>query len=283
MRLACVVFLGLVACASSRPSGGGPDAADAEVADDGDVPDDGAVTDDGAPPDGPTDGASAIDAGDAAGPVDAAIDANNCSTQPCSLFPQCGCTAPLACDLDFTDLMGNSCRGVTAAGTEASACSLFTECAAGYVCAGGRCHEWCGADSDCPQPRALCAIPITNAGAPVTPTLTCSSNCDPVNIAAGGCPAGDKCGFFSVDRAGAPIRVVDCAPAGAGGHGTACTADSACAANTLCSTVSAQQRCRRVCNRTAGGQECATLPGTTCIGFTNPLTVAGVEYGVCAP
>jgi hypothetical protein len=283
MRLASAFVVLLVACASSRPSGtevdGATDgASDGEVAD-GAGGEDGASGPDGAGLDGASpDGAPAIDAA-----VDAAIDANTCPTQPCTLFPQCGCTPPLTCDIDFTDLMGTSCRGITTPGTETSACTTFTDCAAGYVCAGGRCHEWCGADSDCPQPRGLCAIPITDGTTPVTTTLTCSANCDPTNIAAGGCPAGQKCGFFSVDRGGMPLRVLDCAAAGPGAHGAACTADSGCAANTLCSTVSAQQRCRRVCNRTTGGQECATLPGTTCIGFTGPLTVAGVEYGVCGP
>ena len=50
-----------------------------------------------------------------------------------------------------------------------------------------------------------------------------------------------------------------------------------------CTTYNALQRCRRVCNRTTGGSECAVQPGTTCVGFTTPLVIGGTEYGVCAP
>ncbi len=284
MRRLCyaATLLIAVACASSRPSGGGVDAAADATGGDA-ASDDGAVSDDAAVDgaiDGPDDAAldGAID-----GPTDAAIDANTCPTQPCALFPQCGCTPPLTCDIDFTDLMGTSCRGVTVPGVENSTCTTFTQCAAGYVCAGGRCHEWCGADSDCSQPRGLCAIRINDGmGAQITPTLTCSANCDPTSIAAGGCPSGQKCGFFTTPRGAGTIRVLDCAVAGTGAQNAACTSDTMCAADFLCSTTTTQA-CRRVCNRTAGGQECATLPGTSCIGFTTPLTVAGIEYGVCGP
>ena len=70
---------------------------------------------------------------------------------------------------------------------------------------------------------------------------------------------------------------------GAGAIGAACTSDATCSSNTLCSTYNAQQRCRKVCTRPAGN-ECATVPGTTCVGFGTPgLVIGGTEYGVCAP
>ena len=69
----------------------------------------------------------------------------------------------------------------------------------------------------------------------------------------------------------------------AGAIGAACTSDATCSSNTLCSTYNAQQRCRKVCTRPAGN-ECATVPGTTCVGFGTPgLVIGGTEYGVCAP
>ena len=79
-----------------------------------------------------------------------------------------------------------------------------------------------------------------------------------------------------------------CTPAGAGNQGAACgTAqapnDAMCNANFLCSSVNSVVACRRVCNRTTGGNECASLSGTTCIGFTPALSIGGTEYGVCAP
>jgi hypothetical protein len=107
-----------------------------------------------------------------------------------------------------------------------------------------------------------------------------------VNSAAGGCPAGDKCGLFTVNNAltgNVDRDIVDCTVAGTGTHGTACTTDATCASDTLCTTVSALTRCRRTCNRTTGGSECAAIAGTSCIGFNPALTIGGTEYGVCAP
>ena len=301
LTLACGILSG---CATSRPSGG------ADAADDGASGGDGATVDtsgtdpDGALVDGPdVDGAGpdalvSVDASsldgavidgavpiDAAVPVDAAvpIDANGCSTQPCSLAPQCGCTSPLTCDIDFTDLMGTACRAVNVPGTETSTCTTFSECAAGYVCAGGSCLRYCANDAACPQPRGLCAVQITDGmGAAIPGAITCSSNCSPTNSAGGACPTGEKCGFFTTTRGGADLDILQCTTPGAGGIGAACVDDSTCSSNTLCTTVSALSRCRKVCTRPAGN-ECATVPGTTCIGFSPALTIGGTTYGVCAP
>ena len=305
VTLACGILSG---CATSRPSGSGVDATDDGATGGDGATDDGATGGDGATVDGPAlDGAGpdalvSVDASspdgavidgavidavaiDAAVPVDAPIDGNGCSTQPCSLAPQCGCASPLTCDIDFTDLMGTSCRAVNVPGTETSTCTTFSECAAGYVCAGGSCLKYCANDAGCPQPRGLCAVQITDGmGAAIPGAITCSSNCNPTNSAAGGCPTGEKCGFFTTTRAGADLDILQCTTPGAGGIGATCVDDSTCASNTLCTTVSAQSRCRKVCNRSSGGSECATVPGTTCIGFAAPgLVIGGTEYGVCAP
>ncbi|MBK9031036.1 MAG: hypothetical protein IPL61_06825 [Myxococcales bacterium] len=117
---------------------------------------------------------------------------------------------------------------------------------------------------------------------PIPGALTCSANCSPTNSAAGGCPAGQKCGFFTTTRAGNPLDILDCATPGAGAIGAACTSDATCSSNTLCSTYNAQQRCRKVCTRPAGN-ECVSVAGTTCVGFNPALSVGGTEYGVCAP
>src|SRR5689334_3623033 len=98
-------------CSHSRPSGGGVDSG----GDDGDAGANDALTDDGAGNDGAAIDGRPIDATvDAAidAPTDAPIDGNGCPTQPCSYNPQCGCAMPLVCDLDFTDLIGTSCRAV---------------------------------------------------------------------------------------------------------------------------------------------------------------------------
>lgn len=304
-RLACLLFAALAACASSRARDGeidsGGDDDDAPIATDG-AGDDGTIATDGADPtDGTTtidgadlDGMTAIDAPAIDAAIDATVDANTCPTQPCDLHAQCGCTSPLVCDIDFTDLVGTSCRAVNMPGTETSRCVQGTSpqssyCAGGYVCVGtgstARCEKYCDMSSDCGQPRGQCVIQLMNGTMPIAGATTCSSNCNPVNSAAGGCPSGDKCGFFTVNNAltGNTDRdIVDCTTPGAGTHGTTCTNDSTCASDTLCTTVNAQTRCRRTCTRPAGN-ECATVPGTTCIGFNPALTVGGIEYGVCAP
>jgi len=130
-------------------------------------------------------------------------------------------------------------------------------------------------------------IQVTNAGTPIPNVQVCSSNCNPANSAAGPCPPNQtKCGFFTVNNALTGMQnrdIVDCTAAGAGAHGATCSNDSTCSANTLCSTYNAQTRCRRVCNLTTGGNECAAQAGTTCVGFNPALTIGGTTYGVCAP
>jgi len=78
---------------------------------------------------------------------------------------------------------------------------------------------------------------------------------------------------------------VVCSPAGAGGQGASCQsganngADSLCKANFLCSTVDGSAfNCRHYCNKTANT---GCPGGTTCIPFSTPFKIAGVEYGVC--
>ncbi len=295
-----VLTLGAIAlaagpgCSSSRVSGGGPDA----TGDDGDGGnDDGdAITldasDDAATIDARLIDARIIDApvdSSTDAPTDAPTDASDCPTLPCDYHIPCGCAAPLACDIDFTDLVGSSCRAVNVPGTQTSTCGSFSECAGGYTCvmAGGgmRCERFCTDDMECDQPRGRCLIQITNQqGAPIAGATTCSSSCNPLATTNGGaCPANWKCGFFTIGTQ----DIVDCALPGAGVHGTACTSDSMCGPGTMCSTYTVNgvpsQRCRRVCNRTAGGQECAAVAGTSCLGFGDPLTVGGTEYGICAP
>jgi hypothetical protein len=291
-RLALGLLLSLAACASSRPGGS---EIDASGDDDVDAPED--TDGNGTPTDAPDiDGtAPPIDAAiDAA--VDAPIDASTCPTSPCDLHQQCGCTSPLVCDIDFTDLMGTACRGVNQAGTETSNCTQggtpqSSYCAGGYVCVGlgadASCKKYCDANSDCGQPRGQCVIQLTNGTMPIAGATTCSSNCNPMNSAAGGCPAGDKCGFFTANdpvlTGGQDVDIVDCTTPGAGAHGATCTNDTSCASDTFCTNVNSQLRCRRVCNRANGNADCAGLAGTTCIGFTMPLVVGGTEYGVCGP
>jgi hypothetical protein len=236
-----------------------------------------------------TDASTEIDASD----IDAAVlppDGNGCTTQPCDINPQCGCGTG-ACDIDFSDLMGNACRQIVAPGREGDACNLGNGyCDAGYVClgSGGRsCKKYCSTNADCVAPRGQCVLDITANGTPIAgiPSV-CSSGCDPTNVAAGGCPANYKCNIFTATHNGMDFNITDCVgpPATAGTQGANCKVgadgdDTLCAANHLCTTVNAGTNfnCRRTCNNVGG--TCGG--GLTCIGFNPALVVGGTTYGVC--
>jgi hypothetical protein len=249
----CVLALFVMACASAR-SPNQPDQVDAPVA-------------------------------DAADDIDAPVlppDANTCATQPCDILTQCGCGATEACDIDNSDNIGTACRTVFTPGTETSTCTNPTRCDKGFVCLFdggsnvGTCKRYCDADSDCGTPRGKCIFQITSGGQPIPDVpKACSSNCDPTNSAAGGCPSTHKCGLFTVDT----TNIVDCSVAGNGTQGAACNNnDALCAANFLCTTVGASNACRRICNRT---NNTGCVGSQTCLGFATPFSVGGTEYGVC--
>jgi hypothetical protein len=243
------------------------------------------------PPNSQSDAPGGADAKD----IDATvvpIDGNGCTTQPCDIFPQCGCGDGSACDIDFSDLSGSACRQVIQAGTETSQCNLGNGyCSPGYVCLGGTggraCKKYCSTNADCVAPRGQCVVDITNGAQPIpgVPSV-CSSTCDPTNVAAGGCPANWKCNIFTANHGGTDFNITDCAPppTTAGVQGANCKVgadgdDNLCAANFLCTTVNAGTNfnCRRTCTNV--GAACPT--GGTCIGFNPAFTVAGTQYGVC--
>jgi hypothetical protein len=219
------------------------------------------------------------------------MDANNCAMQPCSILPtQCGCAPGSACDVDTMDLMGTACRLVTTPGHETNTCGSLKDCDAGYVCLGqtgsSACKKYCSTNTDCGSPRGQCVIDITDGTNPI-PGLppVCSSNCDPTNTAAGGCPAGFKCGIFSQPHMGMTFPIVDCSLAGTGTQGTNCKVgangdDKLCAPNFLCTTVNAGTNfnCRKICNKTANS---GCVGAQTCLSFNPVFVVANTEYGVC--
>jgi len=222
---------------------------------------------------------------------DAAVvgpDANTCATQPCDILTQCGCGA-MACDIDSSDNMGTACRTIFTPGHETNTCANPTRCDKGFVClgggGGGTCKKYCGTNADCGAPRGQCVIDINSGGTPLVgiPSV-CSSNCDPTNTAAGGCPGGHKCGLFTQTHQAMTFNIADCSAAGSGVQAANCKVgaagdDTLCAADFLCTTVNAGTNfnCRRICNRTLN-TGCGAL---TCIGFNPANTIGGTEYGVC--
>ena len=220
--------------------------------------------------------------------VDAAIDApeidaTTCPTAPCDLHEQCGCTAVQTCDLNFTTLMGNACRGITAMGREADTCNNVAACDRGYVCVGSggnsTCQRYCQTDVDCDGPRGQCAIQLVGPNStPLAGAVTCSSNCDPVAATNAACPASWTCDLFSVTYQGAAKPIADCRPAGAAGQGATCSATVACAAGFTCVNTGGASVCAKICPRPANT---GCPGGTTCGSFTTPLVIAAQEYGAC--
>jgi hypothetical protein len=230
---------------------------------------------------------------DAKPPVDAPVDGNGCTTQPCTLAPQCGCPANQSCDIDPTDLVGNVCRAINVPGKDTNTCGSFSECDKGYVCIGDGTHDtckrYCTQNGDCGTPRGQCVIQLTDGSTPpkdIPGAVVCSSNCDPATSAAAYCPASYKSAIFTATFGGTDHDISDCEIQGTGTQGTNCLVagagdDTKCNANYACTTLNGTTfACRRYCNRTTGGTECAAL-GKTCIGFNPALTIGGTEYGVC--
>jgi hypothetical protein len=277
--LILVAMAGLMvgACATSDAGGGGNADADPAAPDaDPNAPD--------ADPNAPDADPAAPDAMVATG-----ADANNCSKQPCSLAPPCGCPTNQACDLKGSEITtgGTECRAVNNAGTETSTCSAAEDCASGFVCLGspGQCRAWCATDNDCVGAGALCLLEVTSGGNTVPGAVTCSKNCDPLaNVNPTGCPPAYACHIYADDPDQVPNNgderaLTDCTPAGAGGNGATCTSNSSCQAGYDCINLTpGGLQCKQSCNY-FNSPVCAA---GTCQRFSEPRPViGGVEYGVC--
>lgn len=244
----------------------------------------------------PTDGAVADTA---VAPRDVAADGNGCATQPCSILPPCGCSAATACDVDSSDDTGTACRSVLMPGTETMACDSATDCDSGYVCVGGAsfasCKKYCDDDPDCGSPRGQCVYTLTANGAPLAGIpQVCSSNCEPTDTSAAGCPASYKCTLYTVNEGGTVQHVSDCSPAGTGTQGSPCSNatntgpfESMCAKGYQCIKLSSETsyKCRRICSPpTDVGVGSPSCGGTErCLGFDPPHAMGATSYGICLP
>ena len=214
------------------------------------------------------------------------IDAQVCSTTPCDIQTQCGCDQSMACDVDFSDLMGTACRPKTDTGVEGTNCGgTFgspQKCAKKYICIGSgdarSCNRYCATSADCLSPRGQCVIQITANGMAIPGATTCSSNCDPATTTNPLCPSGWSCDLFTSTFMGTQHKIADCRAAGTAAQGATCSATVACAAGLTCVTVSGAMRCAKIC-KPPSNTGCPT--GTTCGSFSTPFTIAGTEYGAC--
>ena len=268
VALLVAVALGLTGCASAHGPGGGGGGGDGG----------GGFADSG--PGSP----------DASSLPDGMPDANNCSKQPCSLSPQCGCATGMACDLDGTDLANGAttCRAA-GAGTETTTCSAVEDCAAGYGCIGGRCRLWCTTDNDCPGAGGECLVGVvfgTNQ-TPVPGATTCTTDCDPTSSAPSACPATWACHVYQNQTTMAYLTDCDSAPASGGGNGASCdtngNADCApgydCIALTQGSTTT--NECLQTCVCPGGNCAAGLCNSGSCNGFQTPVVIGGTTYGVC--
>lgn len=201
----------------------------------------------------------------------------------CTLVPQSGCDgATPACDLTFSYDGSTECRAVTHQGASTSHCALDTDCMAGFTCLQGAtpsqtwCARFCEHDSDCMGVGSRCVDPVMDAmGHAIPDVWTCSTSCDPV--ARTGCPSGMGCGVWADANGGADFS--DCAYMGTTAADGSCDYDDECRPGTTCVNLSTGGSvCEKYC-RVGHDTDCPT--DETCLSFTTPVTVGGIEYGTC--
>ena len=229
---------------------------------------------------------AAVDARLTDAPTDAA--GSQCSRQPCSILPQCGCDLPAApvCDLDFQNLAtgATKCRADNFSGTETTVCSMAATCAAEHVCV-GRCRRYCDDDDDCPGPGGLCVIKLTTGNPPmnIPDVTTCTTDCVPTQLAPATCPATWACHVY---RAASGAYLTDCEPppASGGTTGTVCSDNGDCKAGLDCvNLMPGGPQCRPTCLCPGGNCAAGACAGGTgsCRGYTTPVVIGAQTYGAC--
>lgn len=198
-----------------------------------------------------------------------------CAETPCRLAPpQCGCGAGQSCILNA----GARMCGVAGFRSEGEGCTAATDCATGLACVNfsatgtaQMCSRICAGNADCTG-GGLCLNEVTGGAARL-----CTRACNPVNQT--GCAPGLLCSIFSDATSGS--YVADCTgPAGLGTQDDFCFDESDCAAGYACIDVDGfGPTCNHWCNAVTG-TGCGAF--YTCYGFTSPVVIGGVEYGVCA-
>ena len=233
-------------------------------------------------------GSNGIDASIA---PDGMADANNCAKQPCSLTPQCGCAAGMACDLDGNDLANGAttCR-MSGAGQETTTCTAVEDCDAGYGCIGGRCRRWCATDTDCPGAGGQCLVGVVFGAnqTPVPGAITCTTDCDPTSSAPTACPATWGCHIYQNSTTMTYLTDCDAAPATGGGKGALCdtNGNGDCAPGLDCIALTqggtTTNECLQSCVCPGGNCAAGTCTlGGSCNGFSPAVVIGGTTYGTC--
>lgn len=241
---------------------------------------------------GPDADVTDVDAATDAAGIDASIDApgSQCSRQPCSILPQCGCDDPArpVCDLDRNNLPtgATACRADNFGGTESTVCTMATTCAAEHVCV-GRCRRFCEDDDDCPGAGGLCIIDLTYGNPPmnVPGATTCTTDCIPTQANNATCPSGWACHIYR-ESDGAQRYLTDCdaPPASGGGTGAVCADNGDCRPGLDCVNLNpGGPQCRPTCICPGGNCAAGTCTGGSgsCRGYTTPVVIGPVTYGAC--
>ncbi len=195
----------------------------------------------------------------------------------CVLVPQSGCsgTTP-ACDLAAADDGTVDCRAVTKQGTSDDHCVAATDCKAGFTCVHDTvaadapwCSRFCVADATCTGTGSRCLDELTDNGGADVATV-CTNACKPVEQT--GCPSGMGCLGF-IDAGG---DYTDCEYMSDIADGDPCVHSIDCTPGSACVESAGTATCEPYC--TVGDD---TPCADTCVGFTTPLVIGGVEIGAC--
>lgn len=203
--------------------------------------------------------------------------ASLCPDGACNYQTQEGCPQDQACRPQFSAESTDVAPGCEAAGSGVTgdACTAWTDCARGYLCAEGFCRkQCCGADwSACDEGESCIRQMQVRAGGVVTDTGV--HLCFPV----GTCHVLDR--ESCADEPGRECKLVDprgseaCSPISQAQLGDPCGAPAVCAQGLSC----VDGRCRRLCSTLECGEPSCPAEEGTCVHFDrNPEGV-----GECTP
>ncbi len=205
------------------------------------------------------------------------------STGSCDPVSQCGCAAGQMCSItDFeTGALGCVDEGTTLAGDSCNVtvgeCEPGTDCLMWYYT--GVCSPFCETDADC------------NNGEPcveweVPGVKHCLSGCDLRNPLSNsgsfnGCESGQSCAIW----ADVPDSSVCITPMVAAPEGGTCSSEDTCGPGLTCVGTETDGVCEPWCdmngNDCRSGEECVAHPYLD--QFLSPITLKGLDYGVCLP
>jgi len=214
--------------------------------------------------------------------------ANQLACDPYAPASACGAnqTCGLLCSSPPNQPAVGMCYGA-GPGKPGDGCANNGDCAPGSQCfiAAGcgvmTCLRFCNHnDAMCGEPNAYCNVPIDCGTTP--PFAACSRPCDPTGTGTVGCASGLSCFVYLGET-------TDCACAGLGDVGAACTQNSGCNGESGCAGCRAglscvvaigaaagtsSGTCRTIC--TLAASTCPT--GTTCHAFNGSTRLV---YGFC--